>query len=320
MYSIVIPVFIVLCGVALLLNSLMILILRRTRVRNAVVTLILSLTLSDMWTSSIVAVSLLYNSYLPNVEGTTVNPCVSLTLENLRTAGLLTGIFHLLLIAINHYVSIIRPHISKKRLKRMASIPCIFAWISPIFALVSLSLAFDNQGYYDDCIRVDFYSSRIFRTTLSGVLAVIFMIIICCYTRIVGLKQLGSFNHSVSALRPQRTEFESKAQVNAEKLQQSSLDSHSHLFELFPWVGTSCGCFSLNLFRMWFDYNPTIQDHFCRVLRSALLSHRQVPVQSNCLHSSNTRGQFGGSPASKKMCEENRPSLRVSSSFYIFQY
>lgn len=119
MYRIVIPCFVVICFIAIILNFCMILALRRTKIRNAVVTLILSLTVSDISTSSIVALSLLYNSYLPNVQNTSVNPCISLTLENLRSAGLLTGAFHLLLIALNHYTSIVKPHLSKKQLRKI---------------------------------------------------------------------------------------------------------------------------------------------------------------------------------------------------------
>jgi lysylphosphatidylglycerol synthetase-like protein (DUF2156 family) len=200
MYKIVIPCFVVVCFVAIVLNTSMILALRRTKIRNAVVTLILSLTVSDITTSSIVALSLLYNSYLPNVQGTSVNPCISLTLENLRSAGLLTGTFHLLLIALNHYISIVKPHLNKKQLRRIGKLQnvtiftiqfsafwlCIFAWTMPIFALVLLSLSFENQGYYN-CVRVDFYSSRAFRTTISGILAAIFCLILICYAKILYL-------------------------------------------------------------------------------------------------------------------------------------
>ncbi|KAI6184145.1 hypothetical protein M3Y97_00564900 [Aphelenchoides bicaudatus] len=202
MYSFVIPAFLLFCTIATMLNLFMILLLRRTKIRNAVTMLIQSLTLSDISTSSIVAISLMYNSYLPNIKGTTINPCISLTLENLRCAGLLTATIHLLLIAVHHYTSITAPHLSKEKLRKdsvgfiqitlsstsliLAFIICIFVWIVPIVALVLLSLSFENQGYYN-CMHVYFYTSRAFRYTVSGVIFVIFVLIIICYSKILYL-------------------------------------------------------------------------------------------------------------------------------------
>ncbi|TMS35264.1 hypothetical protein L596_002703 [Steinernema carpocapsae] len=118
MYEIVIPIFLVLSCFAIMANVLVIIALRGTKVISPTVILIASLTVSDIWTSAIVAVSLLYNSYLPAVKDTEVNPCVSLTLEMLRTGGLITGALHLLLISIHHYIGIISPWSSRAPLNR----------------------------------------------------------------------------------------------------------------------------------------------------------------------------------------------------------
>uniref|UniRef100_A0A1I7ZQW0 G_PROTEIN_RECEP_F1_2 domain-containing protein n=1 Tax=Steinernema glaseri TaxID=37863 RepID=A0A1I7ZQW0_9BILA len=118
MYEIVIPIFLFLSCFAIFANVIVILALRGTKVISPTVILIASLTVSDIWTSAIVAVSLLYNSYLPTVKDTEVNPCVSLTLEMLRTGGLITGALHLLLISIHHYIGILSPWSSRAPLNR----------------------------------------------------------------------------------------------------------------------------------------------------------------------------------------------------------
>lgn len=49
MYKIVIPIFIAISGFGVLANAIVVFALRATKIRNAIVTLILSLTVSDIW-------------------------------------------------------------------------------------------------------------------------------------------------------------------------------------------------------------------------------------------------------------------------------
>nr|CAD2139448.1 unnamed protein product [Meloidogyne enterolobii] len=186
MYQVVIPAFLFLSLLAVIANSLVILALKASRVRNATVTLLLSLTFSDIWSSSVMALSLLINSYLPTVLHTQPRPCVSLALEMLRTGGLLTAALHLLLIALNHCVGIVRPHMDKHRLRRIAFLLCICAWSFPSIILFILSLSRENQGLFN-CERVDFYNEKIFRWAVAGLLAILFLAITLCYARLLCL-------------------------------------------------------------------------------------------------------------------------------------
>nr|CAD2170653.1 unnamed protein product [Meloidogyne enterolobii] len=186
MYQVVIPAFLFLSLLAVIANSLVILALKASRVRNATVTLLLSLTFSDIWSSSVMALSLLINSYLPTVLHTQPRPCVSLALEMLRTGGLLTAALHLLLIALNHCVGIVRPHMDKHRLRRIAFLLCICAWSFPSIILFILSLSRENQGLFN-CERVDFYNEKVFRWAVAGLLAILFLAITLCYARLLCL-------------------------------------------------------------------------------------------------------------------------------------
>ncbi|KAK0395536.1 hypothetical protein QR680_001328 [Steinernema hermaphroditum] len=192
MYEIVIPIFLILSCFAIFANVIVILALRGTKVISPTVILIASLTISDIWTSAIVAASLLYNSYLPAVKDTEVNPCASLTLEMMRTGGLITGALHLLLIAIHHYIGILSPWSSRAPLNRPALALCLLAWATPLVALFGVACSINGQGYRN-CSDVRFYHTRLFRFSVSILLVVIFLLISWFYIRL--LCMLNTLNH-----------------------------------------------------------------------------------------------------------------------------
>uniref|UniRef100_A0A915NZW1 G-protein coupled receptors family 1 profile domain-containing protein n=3 Tax=Meloidogyne TaxID=189290 RepID=A0A915NZW1_9BILA len=176
MYKIVIPMFLTASILAILANLVVIAALRSAKViRTATVVLILSLTFSDIWTSIVVSLSLLYNSYMPIVLEADVNPCISLTLELLRTGGMISATLHLLLIALHHFVGIARPQTPRSAGQdRRALFACLIAWIAPFSVLLFLSLGIKGQGYWN-CQHVDFYHSRLFRLFVSFLLVAIFL-------------------------------------------------------------------------------------------------------------------------------------------------
>uniref|UniRef100_A0A914I099 G-protein coupled receptors family 1 profile domain-containing protein n=1 Tax=Globodera rostochiensis TaxID=31243 RepID=A0A914I099_GLORO len=186
----VIPVFLVLSLLAILANALVIVALRSARVRqNATVTLLTSLTSSDIWSCIVMGLSLLYNSYLPIVLQTKVEPCLALSLEMLRTGGLLTAALHLLLIALHHCVGIIRPHYNKDHLRHGILWLCALSWVVPPGCLWLLALSRPNQGFWD-CERPDFYHTRVFRWTVSALLGIIFCAITLCYAKLLYILRL----------------------------------------------------------------------------------------------------------------------------------
>uniref|UniRef100_A0A7E4V9Y3 G_PROTEIN_RECEP_F1_2 domain-containing protein n=1 Tax=Panagrellus redivivus TaxID=6233 RepID=A0A7E4V9Y3_PANRE len=209
MYKIVIPIFLVVSGFAVIANALVILALRMTKVRNATVTLILSLTVADMWTSSIVAISLLYNSYLPMVKGTYPNPCFSLALEMLRTGGLITSTLHLLLISIHHYIGIVRPYTDKRKMRNVATALCITVWLAPLIVLFGLASSISGQGFHN-CMDVRFYHSRLFRVAVSSLLIAIFVFIIFCYTKLLLLLRAQANHWKASRSAQKRVSRENR--------------------------------------------------------------------------------------------------------------
>uniref|UniRef100_A0A0N4ZBB1 G_PROTEIN_RECEP_F1_2 domain-containing protein n=1 Tax=Parastrongyloides trichosuri TaxID=131310 RepID=A0A0N4ZBB1_PARTI len=189
-YRVVVPIFFTMCIMGVLANAIVIIALIITKVRTPTVTIISSLSFSDMWASSVVAASLLYNSYIPILyQDFEINPCISLTLELFRTGGLITGTLHLLLISIHHYIGITRPYY-KRAYTTKTFIVCILIWILPSLFLVILASSFKNQGFRN-CWEFDnFYHTRVFRVSVSTTIVIIFLIIIFCYARMIYLLRL----------------------------------------------------------------------------------------------------------------------------------
>nr|CAD2170122.1 unnamed protein product [Meloidogyne enterolobii] len=207
MYKIVIPMFLTASILAILANLVVIAALRSAKViRTATVVLILSLTFSDIWTSIVVSLSLLYNSYMPIVLEADVNPCISLTLELLRTGGMISATLHLLLIALHHFVGIARPQTPRSAGQdRRALFACLIAWIAPFSVLLFLSLGIKGQGYWN-CQHVDFYHSRLFRLFVSFLLVAIFLLItsfyICLLVKLrANRKRFSNKNESIHGQR-----------------------------------------------------------------------------------------------------------------------
>ncbi|CAK5081536.1 unnamed protein product [Meloidogyne enterolobii] len=207
MYKIVIPMFLTASILAILANLVVIAALRSAKViRTATVVLILSLTFSDIWTSIVVSLSLLYNSYMPIVLEADVNPCISLTLELLRTGGMISATLHLLLIALHHFVGIARPQTPRSAGQdRRALFACLIAWIAPFSVLLFLSLGIKGQGYWN-CQHVDFYHSRLFRLFVSFLLVAIFLLItsfyICLLVKLrANRKRFSNKNESIYGQR-----------------------------------------------------------------------------------------------------------------------
>lgn len=59
---------------------------------------------------------------------------------------------------------------------------------------VAAALSRANQGFWN-CLRVDFYYERQFRWSISGLLAAIFLAILCCYARLVSFNFLLAYRH-----------------------------------------------------------------------------------------------------------------------------
>lgn len=114
----------------------------------------------------------------------------------------------MLLIAIHHYISMLKPHTDRKKLKRLGKIGssieiflatslCLISWALPSMVLFILASSFPGQGFYE-CQVVDYYHSQIFRSSVAGLLSSIFIIMTWCYANLVNRILSADLNFSSS--------------------------------------------------------------------------------------------------------------------------
>ena len=91
------------------------------------------------------------DSLLPVVYGIpipTMWPCKLLVLEAFRLGAVIVTVVHLLALAINHYIGIVRPlHYVSCMTERTVSVLIAIMWVAPNIALVATFSMFHQQGF-----------------------------------------------------------------------------------------------------------------------------------------------------------------------------
>lgn len=213
-YRTVVPVMILCCVVAFFTNlSILVSVHWLRRSLSPTLCFSISLAVADAYASLVVGVGLLIFSLLPVGYGINVpNNCVLLTVEGFRSAGLIVSVLHLLLLAVNHYIGIIRPlHYASTMTKRNAMVSIALMW------LVSLAFVFiyigsvPGEGFQSpNCAVLLFFIRRKFRITVSCLFFVPLALMFVMYAHIFvivlqhnrGLQQFqgtGNFRQSVKA-------------------------------------------------------------------------------------------------------------------------
>ncbi|KAH7981174.1 hypothetical protein HPB49_022175 [Dermacentor silvarum] len=170
-YAIAVPVLLVGCSLAFVFNAGVLLSLRWLR-RPVSPTLCfsLSLTFADAYSALLLATGLVLNSYLP-VYGVSLGSqarCIVLVLEVFRLSGLLASAFHLLALAVNHYVGILRPlHYAAMVTRRSSELAIAVLWAVPVLVFLVYFASVPGQGLQSPgCVQVDFVRGRAFSLTL----------------------------------------------------------------------------------------------------------------------------------------------------------
>lgn len=105
------PVLILLCVFSIIFNLILLLSVIWIR-RPLSPTLYISLSLAgtDLYTSFLLGLSFTLNSLLPEgFQVYLINTCMTLGLEALRLGAIVTTAGHLIMLAFNHYIGILRP-------------------------------------------------------------------------------------------------------------------------------------------------------------------------------------------------------------------
>ncbi|KAG8193405.1 hypothetical protein JTE90_009631 [Oedothorax gibbosus] len=132
----------------------------------------LSLAVADAYASLVIGIGLVINSLLPNVYGLNLGrfkDCYIQVLEAFRLGGLVIIVFHLLALAVNHYIGILRPlHYAATVTRRTAISAIVAMWVIPVvFFLSYFSLVPDDGFQSEYCSKYNFLLRLPFRVTTS---------------------------------------------------------------------------------------------------------------------------------------------------------
>ncbi|GFY55007.1 g_PROTEIN_RECEP_F1_2 domain-containing protein [Trichonephila inaurata madagascariensis] len=173
LYRIAVPVMLTVCILSLVFNMIILLSVKWVR-KSLSPTLLLSLSLAvaDAYASLVIGVGLVVNSLLPIVYGVDMGPfsnCYVLVLEAYRLGGMVVTVFHLLALAINHYIGILRPLHYAATVTRgtvVWAITCM--WIFPVVFFLAYFSLVPNDGFRSSfCSSYDFLLRIPFRVTVS---------------------------------------------------------------------------------------------------------------------------------------------------------
>ncbi|GIY56988.1 g_PROTEIN_RECEP_F1_2 domain-containing protein [Caerostris darwini] len=173
LYRIVVPVLLTACCLSFIFNLTMVCSVRCLRRKlSPTICLSLSLAMADAYASLVVGLGLLVNSLLPIVFGIELGPmsyCFILSLEAFRLGGLVVAVLHLLALAINHYIGILRPlHYAHIVTRETTVVGIVIMWIFPVVFFLVYFSSIPNDGFQAErCTSYNFLLYSPFRVTTS---------------------------------------------------------------------------------------------------------------------------------------------------------
>lgn len=218
-YSVSVPILLTYSLIAFLVNAGVLLTVFWIKCSfNPTLRLTISLTLADVWTSATVAFSLVYNSYLYYVYNINTNACLALTSEVLRLGGFFSGIFHLLALAVNHYLSTAHPFLSKKLITpTTTTVTVILLWFVPTVGLFVGFSSIPGQGYQTPngtCRNHSFSHTFEFRVIILSLICILLVVMSAIYVTVViilhRMKRKFNKNRKFSSYNQQRQQLSRK--------------------------------------------------------------------------------------------------------------
>ncbi|XP_015608084.1 trace amine-associated receptor 8a [Cephus cinctus] len=161
----------------------------------------LSLAAADAFSGIALAVGLIMNSFIPIALGHTLSgvQCFLMGLEAVRLGSIIITVAHLMALAVNHYLGILRPlHYLSIMTHRNTTFLIVLLWILPLsFFLAYFSLV-ENEGFQSKgCLQTSFLLHKKFRLMFSSLFFCPFIVMVCIYTHIFHIVR----KHQASRLR-----------------------------------------------------------------------------------------------------------------------
>ncbi|XP_003741453.1 adrenocorticotropic hormone receptor-like [Galendromus occidentalis] len=179
-------VFMSIAMVASIVTNLMVLFSARY-IRKVTPTVFFSLSLvaANAYATIIFTLSMTINSFLTTFIRWSPNVCWALLLEVFRMTGLSASALHLLALAINHYVGILRPlHYASTVTRRRLTLVIIALWVVPFIIYLFLFLDRPENDFYRMDCNFQFMKKLPFRLTVSSLFCVPLIIMTVLYIHI----------------------------------------------------------------------------------------------------------------------------------------
>ncbi|XP_067203754.1 trace amine-associated receptor 4-like isoform X2 [Linepithema humile] len=189
LYLYVTPALILFCVISILVNiNVIISAFWIKRPLSPTLHISLSLSGADAFTSCALGIGLVMNSFIPHgleIELEGMN-CFLLALEAVRLGGVIITVFHLMVLAINHYLGILKPlHYLSIMTHRNITILLVLLWVLPIsFFVLYFSLIEDDGFQSEECKKNMFLVHRQFRILFSSLFFGPFVVMTCIYIHI----------------------------------------------------------------------------------------------------------------------------------------
>ncbi|KAL3175116.1 hypothetical protein MRX96_040510 [Rhipicephalus microplus] len=203
-YRLAVPVMLVACLMSMVFNVVIVESVHWLR-RSPSPTLCFSLSLSaaNAYASLVLGVGLVVNSLLPTLYHIQPPACWALSLEAFRLTGLIASVFHLLALAVNHYIGILRPlHYAATVTRRTVWLTTAAMWLVPLFFFLLYFTSVPGQGFQVANCRYDFILWSPFRVTLSGLFFIPLVLMCFIYTHIFVLVRRHQMGTGLSAQIP----------------------------------------------------------------------------------------------------------------------
>lgn len=174
----------------------------------------LSLAGADAFSSSVLGIGLVLNSFIPIGLGIKLKgmDCFLLVFEVVRLGGVIITVFHLMALAINHYLGILKPlHYLSILTYRNTTILLVLLWILPISFFALYFNLIENDGFQsEECKNSTFLSHKKFRMLFSSLFFAPFVLMVCIYIHIFCIVK----RHQATRLRFRRAGSSARARAS----------------------------------------------------------------------------------------------------------
>ncbi|XP_036150264.1 trace amine-associated receptor 4-like [Monomorium pharaonis] len=148
----------------------------------------LSLAGADAFSSSVLSIGLVMNSFIPIGLGIQLKgmDCFLLALEVVRLGGVIITVFHLTALAVNHYLGILKPlHYLSILTYKNTTILLVLLWMLPISFFALYFNLIENDGFQsEECKNSMFLFHKQFRMLFSSLFFGPFILMVCIYIHI----------------------------------------------------------------------------------------------------------------------------------------